>query len=288
MYLTSTQKKQVAASFSKAATQYDNYARLQHWTVKQVCQRLGLADSDLSTIRLLDLGCGTANIIKQLTNDFPEKAWLYTGIDISAGMLSAAEQKLKTLNGHQIEANFAIEDVEQFSDSTQLMAKQYDYCVSSLAIQWCDLDKVCQQLAQFLQLNPSAEIVMSTLLEGSLAELNQAWQSVDPAHSHVNEFLSFQVLKQALIQASLRYGFSFELEQDWHHLSYSSALAVMQELKHIGANQVVTQNAKQFYLTKEKLKQLEQAYPDNDDGEGTPQTTKIASWHLGFIKIRRA
>lgn len=76
--------------------------------------------------------------------------------------------------------------------------------------------------------------LVSTLLDGSLFELQEAWRSVDH-HRHINQFISINQVKIALAQAGC----------SQHHLDlaaitvwYETAFMLMRDLKGIGANHV--------------------------------------------------
>jgi malonyl-CoA O-methyltransferase len=65
-----------------------------------------------------------------------------------------------------------------------------EFCLawSNLAVQWCD--DVRQALAELYRVvRPGGHIAFTTLVSGSLPELNQAWRAIDD-QPHANRFLA--------------------------------------------------------------------------------------------------
>ncbi len=311
--LAPSQKAQVAESFSHAAKNYDRFARLQQDVVKSLCQLLiqpkgedcSNGVSQTQHKRLLDLGCGTADVYQHLSEYID-----YTGLDISSGMLAQAEQK------YPGQLNLVLGDAEAlpFPDC------HFDIISSSLAVQWCDLNKVLKEAYRVLK--PGGQCVFSTLLEGTLAELNTAWHAIDEK-AHVNHFLSQASLERYIsgeamaihtekqnkevqsVDEQVQSWSRCESVYDELELAYPSALAVMRELKAIGANKIVQAESKpnednhkdntkgkdkasqsRSVLTKGTLARLEAAYPKTiakTDGN----EISYATWKVAYISLKK-
>ena len=78
-------KRQVAVSFSRAASSYDRVAELQRAVGHELIARL---PADLMPERWLDLGCGTGYFSRALSQHFADSQGL--ALDIAQGMLSYA------------------------------------------------------------------------------------------------------------------------------------------------------------------------------------------------------
>ena len=75
-------KRQVAASFSRAATSYDAVAELQRMVGNALIERL---PGELKPALWLDLGCGTGHFSRVLGSRFPTGDGV--ALDIAEGML---------------------------------------------------------------------------------------------------------------------------------------------------------------------------------------------------------
>ena len=78
-------KRQVAASFSRAAESYDSVAALQRNVGQQL---LGQLPAAINPARWLDLGCGTGYFSRALGARFPMSQGV--AVDIAEGMLQHA------------------------------------------------------------------------------------------------------------------------------------------------------------------------------------------------------
>ncbi|MGX9418301.1 malonyl-ACP O-methyltransferase BioC [Vibrio sp. RC27] len=230
-------KKSIAAAFGRAASSYDNHAKFQRNVGYQL---LDLMPQSLCGKRVLDLGCGTGYFSQRLLERGAE---VVCG-DISVEMLEQARLRCGTNN-----VTYSLCDAEamNFADDS------FDYVFSSLALQWCD--DLSAPLAEIKRIiKPEGVGYFTTLLDGSLIELSQAWSKVD-SYQHVNRFISRNRVKLALAQS----------EVSSHHLSlqtitqrYSSALALMKDLKGIGATHI--QARPKGLFTRETLDKVELEY----------------------------
>ena len=178
-------KREIEKSFSNAADSYDSIAVFQHEVGENLLDLL----PEKNINRVLDLGSGTGYFSTALRQRYPT-ADIFE-MDISSCMLSRCQSR--AVDSFQIQA-----DIE----SLPFLPKSFDVIYSSLSIQWChDLDKVFQGVADSLSVGGVA--VLTTLVDGSLSELKQAWASVDNA-VHVNEFEKEAALKSSCEKSGLR------------------------------------------------------------------------------------
>jgi malonyl-CoA O-methyltransferase len=230
-------KLSVAEAFGRAALSYDHHAALQRDVGHQLLAMMPLS---LQGKKVLDLGCGTGYFSKCL---------LERGASVVCGDISNAMLEQARYRCGMEKVSYVLCDAEaiNFPDHS------FDYVFSSLALQWCDdLAVPLKEIKRVL--NPKGVGYFSTLLDGSLNELVQAWSKVD-THQHVNRFISCNRVKLALAQS----------EATSHHLSlqtitqrYSSALDLMRDLKGIGATYV--QGRSKGLVTRSSLAQVEREY----------------------------
>ncbi|WP_261833435.1 malonyl-ACP O-methyltransferase BioC [Vibrio ishigakensis] len=221
MTVLAQNKIEIAEAFGRAAMNYDRHAEFQRDVVERLLDYL---PDDLSGIKALDVGSGTGYFAEKLLQRGAE----VTCLDISSAMLSQAEQRLGA------SAQYCLADAESipFDDN------DFDLVVSSLAVQWCDdLTKPLIEMQRVCAFG--GRVLFSTLAEGSLFELKQAWRCIDD-YQHVNTFLSEKQIKFALAQSSTsHYRIDFPKITLW----YTSALQLMRDLKGIGATRVSGRSA---------------------------------------------
>ena len=208
-------KRQVAASFSRAAASYDSVAQLQRAVGHELLSRL---PADFSPQRWLDIGCGTGYFSRALAQRLPAGEGI--GLDIAEGMLNHA----RPLGGAQ---HFIASDAERLP----LKADSFELLFSSLAVQWCaNFDAVLSEAHRVLQ--PGGVLAFASLCVGTLAELRESWQAVDGL-VHVNRFRTFETYQQLCAASGLQV---ISLERQPHVLHYPDARSLTHELKALGAH----------------------------------------------------
>ncbi|VUD51613.1 Malonyl-[acyl-carrier protein] O-methyltransferase [Thalassocella blandensis] len=242
-------KQAIADSFSKAANSYDDMAQLQ----VRVAQTL-LARRSSYEGNILDLGCGTGFCSKSITR----ASNTLFGLDIAQGMLEKAKQVIP--EQHRLCADL---------EFLPLQACVMDGIVSSLSVQWCDdLSRVFAECYRVLQ--PGGWVLLSTLLPGTLHELNDAWRAVD-GFVHVNDFIG----EDDVIRFAKDAGFIVDQitvrdEVMW----FDSVMQLMKGLKGIGAHNI-NAGKNRGLTAKGKIMQMQQAYEQHRTGEGLPATYKV-------------
>ncbi|HEY4127437.1 MAG TPA: malonyl-ACP O-methyltransferase BioC [Gammaproteobacteria bacterium] len=222
----SLESARVAASFDRAARDYDAAAFLQKEVGERLLERLGL--TTLKPERIVDIGCGTGRPTRLLVKQYPEAQVI--GADLAPGMLKMAAKKQAPFgNWFGKAAKFVCAEASQlpFADAS------CDLLYASLVLQWCeDLDATLLEWRRLLK--PHGLLLFSTLGPDTLKELRAAWSEVDQ-FNHVNRFLDMHDVGDALIRA----GF-VEPVMDVEHmtLTYEDAPALMRDLKSIGAHNV--------------------------------------------------
>jgi malonyl-CoA O-methyltransferase len=208
-------KRQVAASFSRAAESYDGVAGLQRAVGAEL---LGRLPADLAPATWLDLGCGTGHFSRALAECFPRAEGL--ALDIAEGMLRHARPQ----GGAR---RFVAGDAE----ALPLREATFDLLFSSLAVQWCgDFAAVLAEAGRVLR--PGGVFAFSSLCVGTLQELRDSWQAVD-GFVHVNRFRRLEDYQCLSAASGLRV---LELESRPQVLHYPDLRSLTHELKALGAH----------------------------------------------------
>ncbi len=256
--IESKDKEAISKAFSKAACTYDKHAAFQRDIGHRLLEQL---PKNLSGLRILDLGCGTGYFSDQLK----QRGANVVCADLSPAMLEQARQRCG-----DSDVSYVLADAE----ALPFTEGEFDIVFSSLALQWCDdLSVPMNEIRRVLK--PMGKGYFTTLVDGSLYELKQSWLKID-SHQHVNEFITFNQVKIALAQAqSAKHHLNLAKVTVW----YDSAMALMRDLKGIGANHIST---RAHGLTGRKaLLQIEQAYEQYRSQQGSlPATYQVC---LGVI-----
>lgn len=246
-------KRQVAASFSRAASSYDSVAELQRAVGGHLLARL---PEGLSPRRWLDLGSGTGYFSRALAQTFVDSEGV--ALDIAEGMLRHARPSGGA-------AHFVAGDAER-------MPLRDDSCgliFSSLAVQWCaDFAAVLSEAHRVLQ--PGGVFAFASLCVGTLYELRDSWQTVDGL-VHVNRFRQFDDYRQLCAASGLRIR---SLEIKPHVLHYPDVRSLTHELKALGAHNL--NPGRPGGLTgRARILALIEAYEDFRQRDGLPATYQV-------------
>ena len=259
--LHSASKHHIANDFGGAAERYDEAARLQKRVGQQLLERMRPQQGG----HVVDLGCGTGYFMPALSQQL-QPARL-TGIDLSPGMIEFAQAT------RPVAADWFVADAE----SLPLDDASVDTLFSSLMIQWCaDPAAVAREVRRVLR--PGGQALFSTLVQGTLEELREAWAKADPGTEHVNRFLTPQTLEQA-------FGDSFaarHLEEAPLVLWYDDVMGLLRELKALGARYKAA-GRRRAAMAPGRLKAMKRAYEVHRHSQwGVP-----ATWQVAFIHVTR-
>lgn len=208
-------KRQVAASFSRAAASYDAVAELQRHVGTQLLERLPVS---LQPHRWLDLGSGTGYFTRALGERYGQGMGL--AVDIAEGMLRHARPQGGA-------AHFIAGDAE----ALPLQTASVDLLFSSLALQWCaDFPRVLSEAQRVLR--PGGVLAFSSLCVGTLQELRDSWQAVD-GFVHVNRFRRFEDYQQCCAASGMQV---LSLQRQAQTLHFPDLRSLTTSLKDLGAH----------------------------------------------------
>ncbi|AWS97769.1 MULTISPECIES: malonyl-ACP O-methyltransferase BioC [Citrobacter] len=229
-------KRAIAAAFGRAATHYEQHAELQRQSADALLALLALLDGGTFS-QVLDAGCGPG----RMSRYWREQGSEVCALDLSSQMLAEAQR-------HDVAHHYLLADIEDIPQATA----SFDLAWSNLAVQWCsDLRGALSELYRVVR--PGGTVAFSTLAQGSMPELRQAWQAVDD-REHANRFLPVAQLENAL------YGWDVEYQSHAVTLWFDDALSAMRSLKGIGATHL-HDGREQRVLTRAQLRQLQLAWP---------------------------
>ncbi|MDF7798125.1 methyltransferase domain-containing protein [Pontiellaceae bacterium B1224] len=228
--------------FSAAAETYDRHARPQ----------LALAQSVVSMIpeiypeQILELGPGTGQLTRLLTERFPEV--LIDAVDIAEKMIEHSRAKFSRFP----QINWMIGDAQTFWNGDR-----YPLIVSSSALHWVsDLQKTFENVFQCLE--PGGCFSLGMMLQGTLKELHALRKEIAPEKTPEITLPTYEETKDALQSAG------FILERRKHseeEIIYDDAKAFLKAIHEQGVTggKVSSGNAP---LNRAELSQLVADYQD--------------------------
>jgi malonyl-CoA O-methyltransferase len=211
----------VRRSFDRASGRYEASAVLQARVGDELLQRLDFFR--LAPDVVVDLGAGTGRVTGELKRRY--RSANVVALDSAPGMLREARRHM----------GFFRRFGRVCADARKLpfAAASVDVAASNLMLQWCDdLDSAFREVRRVLK--PDGVFAFTTFGPDTLRELRAAWATVD-GYSHVNTFIDMHDIGDALVRAGLT---EPVLDVERLTLTYKDVLALMRDLKVIGAHNV--------------------------------------------------
>ncbi len=247
----------IRASFDRASSRYDTAAALQSRVSDELVERLEFFKFQPNVI--VDLGAGTGRATEALRSRY--RRALVVALDMAPGMLREAQRRQRLFRRFERVCADAMR--LPFADSS------VDIVFSSLMLQWCDpLDVVFAEVRRVLK--PEGFFAFSTFGPDTLKELRAAWAQAD-GYNHVNQFVDMHDIGEALVRAGL---VEPVLDVDRIQLTYPNALALMGELKTIGAHNV-TAGRSRGLMGRARLARVQAAYESFSRDGRLPATYEV-------------
>lgn len=254
-------KRQLAKRFDRASQSYDAYADFQKIILERLLSKLPMESADF----VLDLGTGTGQALEQLANKLEPASCV--ALDLSQRMLEVASSQFFHLKN----IHYVCTDAE----SLPLCSNVFDLIFSSLTIQWClTPSNLFDELYRAIQ--PGGYVVFSTLLEGSMPEISNAWHGLDD-QKHIHEYMDAESLLSCV-----RVG-GFDLissETSCVSMIFESPESAIHSLKKVGAS-LVSSSCDQS-ISPTKWKAFLRQYEGQRNESGIP-----LSYQVAFVVARK-
>lgn len=245
-------KKKIAQSFSRAASQYNHIAQFQ----KQLGQKLVAQLPELVSPQVVvDLGCGTGVFLSALQTKYPQASVF--GLDLAESMVLQAR-------GDNPEHPYLVADAEYlpFADES------VDLIFSNLVVQWCTSPtQLLSELARVLK--PNGQVIFSTLASRSLHELKSAWQLVDEK-IHVNTFHSASTWQEFIVQHFTLLQSDNDLHTEW----FADLKSLTRSIKGVGAKNL-NEGRPQGLSGRKRIQAFAQAYENYRQNNLLPLTYDV-------------
>ncbi len=250
----SPDKKDIARSFSLAATTYDAAAFVQKEIGHRLLERLDLLKSPPGTI--LDVGAGTGYLTRVLQQKLPKSH--IVGLDLAQGM-SAFAKKNQPWHLWKNKPFYICGDTEFLPFANH----SFDLIFSNFTLQWChNLNQVFSEFKRVLK--PNGMLFFSTLGPQTLIELRSSFEQASP-HTHINEFTDMHDIGDSLLNARFS---DPVIDMEMITATYPHVKQILSDLKATGARNVNQQRSKGF-SGKQTFKRMCEAYDTFKRPDGT-------------------
>ncbi len=265
--------RRVGAAFSRAAGSYDAHAVLQ----REIAERLlnHLAFTKIRPSRILDIGCGTAYFTRLLQHRFRRARVL--AMDVSAAMIARARAAIPRGLPWRGRCRF------QQADALALPYRDgsFDLVCSNLTMQWvADPPLMLAEMRRVLA--PGGLMLFSTFGRRTLAELRASLAAIAPDRAGlVLPFPDVTSLGDALMSLPVELPVT---DADLFTLTYPDTMALVRELKCLGASASAIAGRPGGLYGCRLLKRLEAIYSDTHrmpDGRirATFEALYAQAWH---------
>jgi malonyl-CoA O-methyltransferase len=216
------QPETVALNFSKHAHHYDNYARIQQRAAAQMMKFVPEYLLEKEHIRILEIGCGTGLVSRNLVNVFDNASFFIT--DISEEMIDTCEQELPEYARSR--TKFFTLDGQTPTDLAD--SEPFDLIISGFTLHWFQNPQ--ETLNQWFDLlAEDGCMVWSFLNRGSFPE----WKTIC---QEINVPCTLNVLPDMeLMREPLNEKYSLEVSVIPMHQVYPSSQAFLNSIRLIGA-----------------------------------------------------
>ncbi|MGE4349645.1 MAG: malonyl-ACP O-methyltransferase BioC [Candidatus Berkiella sp.] len=241
-------KKEVIASFNKAAFHYEAHAFVQNVIGARLLERLSFITSSFTDI--LDAGCGTGHFLQQLRKLYPKSN--ITGVDIAQEMLAQAQNKKSAWL--QKKPTYVHADIETlpFEDN------QFDLIFCNLVLHWSDLERALESFKRVLK--PGGMLLFTIPGPDTLFELFKAFEKIDN-FSHVNSFLDMHDYGDHLQKLQFQ---NVVMDMEKIVFEYDSVWQLLKDLKYTGVRNI-HQNRRQQITPRSHLDKLAETYRRQDN-----------------------
>nr|WP_167671032.1 methyltransferase domain-containing protein [Allopusillimonas ginsengisoli] len=223
---TPVRKMQIRERFGAAAASYEQQAFVQHTVAQELARRIAALDIPARP-HILEIGCGTGLLTREMAGFIDEATWVIT--DIAQPMLNATKQAVH-LPGVSHYVLMDGEYPDQALSARIAGAAGFGLICSSMAVQWFqDLEAGLARLAALLA--PGGYLAIATLAEGTFAE----WQHAHRALGLVPATLVFPSVESIGETLPANKGLEGGVQSECITQECGSALAFLRGLKAIGA-----------------------------------------------------
>ena len=255
-------RRQLQHSFGRAAAGYAEVAMLQRESESRLLEQLEVLEARVPA-RVLDVGSGPGRASGVMKGRWPGSE--VVAMDIALPMLGQVPKH--TRFWRPVRRVCAEAAKLPFADGS------FDLIFSNMCLQW--VPDLPVALAEFRRvLRPQGLLLFTSFGPDTLLELREAYLAAGEAHPPLSPFAAIQQVGDALISSGFR---NPVLERENFRLTYPDAMALLRELRAIGAGDA--RNGRRRGLGgRSRQSRMIAAYETQRDSDGRlPSTWEVIS-----------
>lgn len=183
-------KEIISKNFGNNCHSYDAYADVQ----KNAAKTLAALLPEQSAPKILELGCGTGFLTKEIFKKYPDASFDIT--DLSQKMVDYCQSKTSTKN---INATYFQMDAEKID-----IKNEYDFIVSGMTFQW-----MCNPIEEIKKLSNIAPVYYSTIGQDNFREWDLHLKELNLDNRIIKTPKWPNVMKEEFVTKEYGSGFNF-------------------------------------------------------------------------------
>lgn len=255
-------KNFLATRFGNSCDGYENATPTQEKMAQALMQRITQRFAGREIFSILELGCGTGRLTRQLISAFPKAE--ITAIDISADMVAHAYKAVP-------QAEYIEADAEKFIFLTE---KKFDLIVSNATIQWFEkADAALRRIYELLA--PQGFMAIGTFANRTFHELTSTF----------NKAYSFNGLKERQHTVPMRSINEWrgaipnaEIFDEIIERNFPDVISFLRSIQEAGAVNSLTNR---FAIPKSVLRNMKEYYAKDHSNAKTGEI--LATYHVCYI-----
>ncbi len=255
-------KNSLAKRFGKLSDVYESVTPVQEKMAQTLLDRSWEYLSGKKILSILEIGCGTGRLTRQLVELFPEAQ--ITAIDISHGMIAHAKSCCD-------KASYVVADAEEYIHS---LKDKFDLIISSATIQWFTEPQSALTKAKEL-LSLGGFMAIATFANRTFYELSSSFDNAYDVHNlerreHIVPMKSIQKWREIISDSEI-----------YDEIVTKEFVSVRDFLRSIQEAGAVNSLKKRSVIPANVLKTMSQYYSQN---YANPENGKIKStYHVCYV-----
>lgn len=242
-------KEKIAVNFSRSSACYDQYAVMQQQAALSLVRRLTDLRHEVPAGPVLEVGCGTGAVSRELVTMFPERS--LTLVDLAPGMIDENRQALAVYLETPHYVDWQVRDAETIN-----VRNHYALIASCLTLQWFQdltgsLSRLCEALV------PDGILLFSYLGDKSFPEWRSACRALDLPCT-MNQLPDSQALMETIQAID---GYEVTTWSEMIEQRYPTAQDFFRSLKKTGTSTHSADNR----LTLTQMARLLSSWPKSDN-----------------------